>query len=114
LSNLDPTSFIYRYGEDATWLKRTLGTRDTETGEPAVTWTTEEIKVYIEVMSHTLKDTDGGEVDEIRMRLYTVSAVAYKHRLVVSGETYEVEMEPDIYRSGGSEVYRGFTVLKVS
>lgn len=114
--NLDPGSFIAQYGESATLKSRSLDTanRDAVTGWPPVSWSEVEIGVMVEQMSTRLMDAGGGMINEVRLRAYTISSVNQGDRLVVRGITYKVELTPEPFPVGGSVVYYGLVLLKVS
>lgn len=113
---IDPTSFIARFGEAATLQTRSLdkANRDAVTGWPPVSYEDSSIEVLVEQMSTRLVDAGGGMINEVRLRAYTVASVSQGDRLVVRGATYVVELPPEPFAVGGTVVYWGLVLLKVS
>ena len=65
-------------------------------------------------MSTRLMDAGGGMINEVCLRAYTISSVNQGDRLVVRGITYKVELTPESFPVGGSVIYYGLVLLKVS
>jgi len=113
---LDPTRFISEYGEKVTLKSRSLDTanRDAVTGWPPITWTDSEIMMYIEQMSMRLMDAGGGKINEVRFKGFVTVSVNQEDQAVVRGATYKVELPPEPFAVGGTVVYWGLVLLKVS
>ncbi len=103
-------SMIRRRGEDITCKSRNLGARDATTGHPAITYTDTTIKALVEHISPREIKTAAGEAVDERIRVFTVSTIQYKDRIVYHSEMYEARSEPVSHKSD----FREIIMVKVS
>ena len=104
--------FLSQHGDTVTLKTRTLGTRDSTTGHPSVTWSSgTSIKAMIlssraqraPYMEHAQEVGNIlGEVDEQRWAMYTQATFSRFDRVVWQGSTFEITSDPIPVSLGGS------------
>ena len=113
---LDPTQFIFDYGEEVTLKTRSLDTsnRDAVTGWPAASWVESQIMIYVEQMTTKLRDAGGGRVNEVRLTGYVTEFVYLGDQIVIGTETYIIEQRPTQYKKSGVVIYSALKLMQVA
>jgi hypothetical protein len=96
---------LRKMGEDITWHKRQEGTIDPETGDRAVTWTTEPIKAIVQQVSAGEVLVEAGYTNEDYIRIYVTADVKHKDKITCRNEDYEV-LVPEAFHFRGIFEYR--------
>jgi len=94
---------LHKIGEDVTWHKRQEGSVDPETGDRAVTWTTEIIKAIVLRVSASEIVTEAGYTSEDYLRVYVIADIKHKDKITYIGAEYEVLPPESVYFRGALE-----------
>jgi len=97
--------FLRREGEDVTWHKRQEGAVDPETGDRAVTWTTETIKAVVQSVSANEVLAEAGHTSQDFIRVFVTANIQHKDKLTWNGTDYEV-LPPESVNFRGALEYR--------
>ena len=97
--------FLRREGEDVTWHKRQEGAVDPETGDRAVTWTTETIKAVVQSVSANEALVEAGHTSHEYIRVFVAANIQHKDKLTWRGIDYEV-LPPESVNFRGTLEYR--------
>ena len=85
--------------------------RDAVTGWPAISWTETSIKVIIEEISSRIVQTDAGPVEERRYKMFSIVSTSRGDEVVVSTDTYLVDIGSAPHKDYEGEIMYYTTVL---
>jgi len=97
--------FLRREGEDITWHKRQEGDIDPETGDRAITWTTETIKAVVQTVSASEVLVEAGHTSQDYIRVFVTANIQHRDKLTWRGSDYEV-LPPESVHFRGTLEYR--------
>jgi len=95
--------FLRREGEDVAWHKRQEGSLDPETGDRAVTWTTETIRALVQSVSANEVLVEAGHTSQEYIRVFLTANIQHKDRLTWRDSDYEVQPPESQYFKGALE-----------
>jgi len=130
MSRLAP-SFIKRKGETATWRSRVLGSRDSVTGHPAITWISGlcfdcdcfdpdcflcdyNIEIIKSKISTREVEVAGTRMTRKHIRFFTWAPIKKYDQIYYHGETYEVESVETHYYLNGARSYQDAEMVERS
>ena len=96
---------LSREGEDVTWHKRSEGAVDPETGDRAITWTTETVKAVVQTSSVSEVPLEAGYTLEDHVRIFCLADIQQGDRITHQSMTYEV-LAPHAFYFRGQLEYR--------
>ena len=98
-------AILSRESEDVAWHKRSEGAVDPETGDRAITWTTETVKAVVQPASVSEVPLEAGYSLEDYVRIFCLADVQQGDRITHQGITYEV-LAPQAFYFRGMLEYR--------
>jgi len=91
---------LNREGENVTWHKRQEGSVDPETGDRAVTWTTEIVKAVVQFVSSSEIVAEAGYTSEDYIRVFTITEIKHKDKITYKNIDYEVQPPESVFFRG--------------
>jgi len=94
---------LSREGQNVTWLKRQEGSADPQTGDRAVTWTTESIKAVVQAVSNSEIIVEAGYTSEDYIRIFVTADIQHKDKITYQNREYEILPPESILFRGALE-----------
>jgi len=95
---------LSKEGEDVTWDKRQEGAIDPETGDRAITWTTENIKAIVQPVRASEVPLEAGYTSEDYIRIFVIADIKHLDRITYRTVQYEI-LPPETFYFRGTLEY---------